>query len=82
MIGEQWGSREPMFKHRRVRLVCVLLIGWTMLTAVERWAEQKPWPAAMVNGLLWSCVVAGTWWFAEVTQGRASRTVRSSETPE
>ncbi|MET9433908.1 hypothetical protein [Streptomyces sp. NPDC006551] len=58
-----------MFKHRRVRLACVLLIGWATLAAVERWAEHAPWPTAVGSGLLWSCVIAGTWWFAEMTQG-------------
>jgi hypothetical protein len=64
------GSRAHMFKHRRVRVTCVLLISWITLAAVERWAEQSPWPTATMNGLLWSCVVAGTWWFAEITQRR------------
>lgn len=64
------GSRAHMFKHRRVRVTWVLLISWITLAAVERWAEQSPWPSATMNGLLWSCVVAGTWWFAEITQRR------------
>ncbi|MFC5174156.1 hypothetical protein [Streptomyces mutomycini] len=57
-----------MFRYRRVRVVTVLVIGWVVLTAVERWAERSPWPSAMLGGLLWSCVVAGVWWFAEWTQ--------------
>ncbi|GGT85127.1 hypothetical protein GCM10010272_32280 [Streptomyces lateritius] len=69
MIPPASGSRVPMFKHRRVRLACVLLIGWAALTAMERWAEHAPWSAAARSGLLWSCVIAGTWWFAEMTQG-------------
>ncbi|MFD6278959.1 hypothetical protein ACFWFI_25840 [Streptomyces sp. NPDC060209] len=46
----------------------MLLSGWVVLTAVERWAERAPWPGAVLGGLLWSCVVAGVWWFAEWTQ--------------
>lgn len=46
----------------------VLLSGWVVLTAVERWGEQTPWPRAALGGLLWSCLVAGVWWFAEWTQ--------------
>ncbi|MFE4214950.1 hypothetical protein [Streptomyces sp. NPDC056844] len=46
----------------------MLLSGWVVLTAVERWAEQAPWPGAVRGGLLWACVVAGVWWFAEWTQ--------------
>jgi hypothetical protein len=60
-----WGD---MFRHRRVRVVAVLLTGWVVLTAVERWVEQAPWLSAVLAGLLWSCVVAGAWWFAEWTQ--------------
>jgi hypothetical protein len=60
-----WGD---MFRHRRVRVVAVLLTGWVVLTAVERWVERAPWPSAVPAGLLWSCVVAGAWWFAEWTQ--------------
>ncbi|MBM7442978.1 hypothetical protein [Streptomyces sp. HB132] len=73
-----------MFRYRRVRVVTVLVIGWVVLTAVERYAERSPWPSAMLGGLLWSCVVAGVWWFAEWTQSplrtaRASATARASE---
>ncbi|MFC9123722.1 hypothetical protein ACFTXO_28625 [Streptomyces sp. NPDC057067] len=57
-----------MFRYRRVRVLTVLLSGWVVLTAVERWAEQAPWPGAVRGGLLWACVVAGVWWFAEWTQ--------------
>ncbi|MFD8798227.1 hypothetical protein [Streptomyces atroolivaceus] len=57
-----------MFRYRRVRVLTVLLGGWVALTAVERWAEQAPWPDAVLGGLLWACVVAGVWWFAEWTQ--------------
>lgn len=68
-----------MFRHRRVRVVTVLLSGWLVLTAVERWAEQAPWPDAVAAGLLWACVVAGVWWFAEWTQSplRAARRRRT-----
>ncbi|MFJ2231604.1 hypothetical protein [Streptomyces halstedii] len=64
-----------MFRHRRVRVVTVLLSGWLVLTAVEHWAEQESWPDAVAAGLLWACVVAGVWWFAEWTQSplRAAR---------
>ncbi|WP_406406411.1 hypothetical protein OG923_00720 [Streptomyces halstedii] len=57
----------------------VLLSGWLVLTAVERWAEQAPWPDAVAAGLLWACVVAGVWWFAEWTQSplRAARLRRT-----
>ncbi|MEU1211588.1 hypothetical protein ACFYSH_07895 [Streptomyces sp. NPDC005791] len=55
----------------------VLVSGWVALTAVERWAEHAPWPRAMLGGLLWSCVVAGVWWFAEWTQSPL-RTARES----
>jgi hypothetical protein len=68
-----------MFKHRRARVASVLLISWAALTAVERWAEQTPWSAAVKNGALWSCVVAVTWWFAEMTQGRSSRSDTAHE---
>ncbi|MFF5724641.1 hypothetical protein [[Kitasatospora] papulosa] len=58
-----------------MRVLTVLLGGWVALTAVERWAEGAPWPSAVGSGLLWSCVVAGVWWFAEWTQSplRTSR---------
>ncbi|MFJ9055161.1 hypothetical protein [Streptomyces sp. NPDC102409] len=73
-----------MFRYRRVRVLTVLLGGWVALTAVERWAEQEPWPSAVLGGLLWSCVVAGVWWFAEWTQSplrtaREARAARESE---
>ncbi|MFB8121117.1 hypothetical protein ACFC51_35275 [Streptomyces sp. NPDC055962] len=66
-----------MFRYRRVRVLTVLLGGWVALTAVERWAEQEPWPGAVLGGLLWACVVAGVWWFAEWTQSPL-RTARES----
>ncbi|MGW0791438.1 hypothetical protein ACWD04_25140 [Streptomyces sp. NPDC002911] len=66
-----------MFRYRRVRVLTVLLSGWVVLTAVERWAEHAPWPRAVLGGLLWSCVVAGVWWFAEWTQSPL-RTARES----
>ncbi|HWU10952.1 MAG TPA: hypothetical protein VN520_32135 [Streptomyces sp.] len=61
-----------MFRYRRVRVLTVLLSGWVALTAVERWGEQAPWPDAALSGLLWACVVAGVWWFAEWTQSPLS----------
>ncbi|MFC9948585.1 hypothetical protein [Streptomyces pratensis] len=66
-----------MFRYRRVRVLTVLLSGWVVLTAVERWAERAPWPSAVLSGLLWACVVAGVWWFAEWTQSPL-RTARES----
>ncbi|MFC8229766.1 hypothetical protein [Streptomyces sp. NPDC057287] len=62
----------------------MLLSGWVALTAVERWAEQAPWSSAVLRGLLWACVVAGVWWFAEWTQSplrtaRESAAARESE---
>ncbi|MFF4248032.1 hypothetical protein ACFYY2_26705 [Streptomyces sp. NPDC001822] len=57
-----------MFRHRRVRILTVLLSGWVALTAVERVAEGASWPGAALGGLLWASVVAGVWWFAEWTQ--------------
>ncbi|MET9950503.1 hypothetical protein ABZ135_03000 [Streptomyces sp. NPDC006339] len=72
MIATVTGSRARMFKHRRVRVACVLLTSWVTLTAVERWAEDAAWPRATMNGLLLACAVAGTWWFAEMTQMRSS----------
>ncbi|UFQ19965.1 MULTISPECIES: hypothetical protein [Streptomyces] len=63
-----------MFKHRRVRVACVALVSWVVLAAVERWAEYATtWPGALAHGALWSCVVAGTWWFVEMTQGHSPR---------
>lgn len=61
----------------------MLVVGWVVLTAAERYAERSPWPSAMLGGLLWSCVVAGVWWFAEWTQSplrtsRASAAARES----
>lgn len=82
MIITAAGSRACMFKHRRVRVVCVLLISWVTLAVLERWAEQSPWPKAAMHGLLLSCVVAGTWWFAEMTQGRLPRTDTAREAGE
>ncbi|MFG2926253.1 hypothetical protein ACGFYA_32715 [Streptomyces sp. NPDC048305] len=67
-----------MFRYRRVRVLTVLLSGWVALTAVERWAENSPWPGAMLSGLLWASVVAGVWWFAEWTQSPL-RTARESD---
>lgn len=67
------GSRADMFRHRRVRVACVLLVSWAALTAMGRWSEHATWPRAILNGLLLGCVVAGTWWFAEMTQGRSPR---------
>ncbi|MFB4420147.1 hypothetical protein C5F59_003535 [Streptomyces sp. QL37] len=57
-----------MFRYRRVRVLTVLLSGWLVLTGVERWAEGAAWPSAVLSGLMWACVVAGVWWFAEWTQ--------------
>ncbi|MDF6017487.1 hypothetical protein [Streptomyces sp. JH34] len=59
----------------------MLLSGWVVLTAVERWGERAPWPSAVLSGLLWSCVVAGVWWFAEWTQSplRTARQARAEE---
>ncbi|MFE7752478.1 hypothetical protein, partial [Streptomyces sp. NPDC057428] len=57
-----------MFRHRRVRVLTVLLSGWVVLTAVERVAEDAPWPSAVLGGLLWASLVAAVWWFAEWTQ--------------
>ncbi|WP_256076354.1 hypothetical protein [Streptomyces sp. BpilaLS-43] len=56
----------------------VLLIGWVVLASVEHRAEQAPWPRAVPAGLLWACVVAGVWWFAEWTQApvRTARRAR------
>ncbi|PWS51416.1 hypothetical protein DLE01_12405 [Streptomyces sp. FT05W] len=61
----------------------MLLGGWVALTAVERWAEGAPWPSAVRSGLLWSCVVAGVWWFAEWTQSplRTSRRASAESAP-
>ncbi|MFE4693907.1 hypothetical protein ACFRH6_28155 [Streptomyces sp. NPDC056749] len=67
-----------MFRYRRVRVLTVLLGGWVALTAVERWAEGAPWPSAVLGGLLWSCVVAGVWWFAEWTQSPLRTTRRAA----
>ncbi|MFF9688775.1 hypothetical protein [Streptomyces sp. NPDC014623] len=61
-----------MFRYRRVRVLTVLLSGWAVLAAVERWAERASWPDAVLSGLLWACVVAGVWWFAEWTQAPLS----------
>ncbi|MFI8006587.1 hypothetical protein [Streptomyces sp. NPDC086010] len=57
-----------MFRHRRVRILTVLLSGWVALTVVERVAEDAPWPSAALGGLLWASLVAAVWWFAEWTQ--------------
>ncbi|WP_162603099.1 hypothetical protein [Streptomyces sp. CS081A] len=65
-----------MFKHRRVRVACVLVVGCVVLTFMEWRAEQATWRTAVVSGFLMACVVAGTWWFAEMTQGLSSRTRR------
>ncbi|MFF4172321.1 hypothetical protein [Streptomyces sp. NPDC001744] len=54
----------------------MLLIGWAALTAVEWRAERASWSTAVTSGFLWACVAAGTWWFAEMTQGPSSRTDR------
>ncbi|MFI2779986.1 hypothetical protein [Streptomyces sp. ALB3] len=66
-----------MFRYRRVRVLTVLISAWVALTAVERWAEDAPWPSAVRGGLVWACVVAGVWWFAEWTQSPL-RTARQS----
>ncbi|MFE3519772.1 hypothetical protein [Streptomyces sp. NPDC059166] len=67
-----------------MRVLTVLLTGWVALTAVERWAENSPWPRAMLGGLLWASVVAGVWWFAEWTQSplRTARMRDSARAPE
>lgn len=62
-----------MFKHRRVRVVSVLLGSWVMLAVVERWVEGASWLTAVPAGLLWSSIVAGVWWFAEWTQAGRMR---------
>ncbi|MEU0126963.1 hypothetical protein [Streptomyces sp. NPDC006289] len=66
-----------MFRHRRVRILTVLLSGWVVLTAVERVAEEAPWARAVLGGLMWAALVAGVWWFAEWTQSPL-RTARES----
>lgn len=62
-----------MFKHRRVRVGGVLLSGWVVLAAVERWVEGAAWPTAVAAGFSWACVVAGVWWFAEWTQAQETK---------
>ncbi|MEU0304498.1 hypothetical protein ABZ252_34365 [Streptomyces sp. NPDC006175] len=61
----------------------MLLIGWSVLTGVERWAERVPWPGAALGGLVWACVVAGVWWFAEWTQSplRTARQAAAAREP-
>ncbi|MBB4158845.1 hypothetical protein [Streptomyces cinereoruber] len=54
----------------------MLVVGCVVLTFVEWRAEQATWRTAVVSGFLMACVVAGTWWFAEMTQGLSSRTRR------
>ncbi|MBM7170037.1 hypothetical protein JQK87_16745 [Streptomyces sp. G44] len=51
----------------------MMLLSWITLTGVERFPYKASWPGALTQGLLWACVVAGTWWFAEMTQGHALR---------
>lgn len=57
-----------MFKHRRVRVTCVLVVGWVFFAVVERQSGQTTWPAALLHAPVWALAVAGTWWFAEMTQ--------------
>lgn len=73
VLGTALGIRTRMFKHRRFRVVCVLLVAWALLAVVEWWHGGTPWPAAALSALLWACVVAATWWFVEVAQGRSAR---------
>ncbi|MFC7796142.1 hypothetical protein ACFUIZ_16835 [Streptomyces cinereoruber] len=54
----------------------MLVVGSVVLIFAEWRAEQAPWRTAVVSGFLMACVVAGTWWFAEMTQGLSSRTRR------
>ncbi|MEU8651300.1 hypothetical protein [Streptomyces sp. NPDC048737] len=69
-----------MFKHRRVRVTCVLVVGWVFFAVVERRSGQTTWPAALLHAPVWALAVAGTWWFAEMTQlgPRTARPVPSS----
>ncbi|MFJ9717073.1 hypothetical protein ACIRPQ_14175 [Streptomyces sp. NPDC101213] len=57
-----------MFKHRRVRVTCVLVVGWIFFTVVEQRSGQTTWPASLLHALVWALAVSGTWWFAEMTQ--------------
>ncbi|MEV6612575.1 hypothetical protein AB0N31_01495 [Streptomyces sp. NPDC051051] len=69
-----------MFKHRRVRVTCVLAVGWVFFAVVERQSGQTTWPASLLHALVWALAVSGTWWFAEMTQlgPRTARPVPSA----
>ncbi|MGV9944434.1 hypothetical protein [Streptomyces sp. NPDC003401] len=71
-----------MFKHRRVRVTCVLMVGWAFFTVVERQSERATWSESLLHALVWALAVAGTWWFAEMTQlgPRTARPVASAST--
>ncbi|MFJ4692238.1 hypothetical protein [Streptomyces sp. NPDC088766] len=69
-----------MFKHRRVRVTCVLVVGWVFFAVVEQRSGQTTWPASLLHPLVWALAVSGTWWFAEMTQlgPRTARPVPSA----
>ncbi|MFH9861209.1 hypothetical protein [Streptomyces sp. NPDC017202] len=71
-----------MFKHRRVRVTCVLAAGWVFFAIVERQSGQTTWPASLLHALVWALAVSGTWWFAEMTQlgPRTARPVPAAST--
>ncbi|MEV8536884.1 hypothetical protein [Streptomyces sp. NPDC051211] len=55
-----------------MRTTVVLVIGWVVMTGVERMVEHTPWRSALLRGLVWAGVVTGAWWFSEWTQVRPS----------
>lgn len=59
-----------MLKHRRIRILVVLLVSWAATAGVERFGGELSWPSAAGQALLWAVLVAFVWWFAEWTQVR------------
>ncbi|MFE6028637.1 hypothetical protein [Streptomyces niveus] len=59
-----------MLKHRRIRILLVLLVSWAATAGVERFRGELPWLTAAAHALPWAALIAFVWWFAEWTQMR------------
>lgn len=62
-----------MLRHRRIRILLVLLVSWAATAGVERFGGELPWPTAAGHALLWAVLAAFVWWFAEWTQVQRRR---------
>ncbi|WP_330177438.1 hypothetical protein OG875_30370 [Streptomyces sp. NBC_01498] len=63
-----------MLKHRRMRILLVLLVSWAATAGVQKFRGELPWSTAASQAVLWAGLVAFVWWFAEWTQVQRRRT--------